>query len=204
MTPPNKPKKPNLTEYRTIKSRPIHVVKDSADHHEDMFRLRLDLIAKRKTTVIWQDKEDACFSAIEHLAQIFALGQASPEVQQFIAPYLIEIVRAGKKKTAMEVLGLEKSGATNKDMNAAWAIEAYQRSKVDGAPCELRLKAAWEAYQDGNKDYETELNKKKVIGSDYSDSYIQSIETTIKPILRAAGVLDSKPRGGPKKLPKKT
>ena len=202
MTSSRKTEKSNLTDYRSIKSRPISVVKGSADHHEKMLGTRLRLLCKREPALIDQEDWAIRLDAVEDLAKICTLGEASLEVQRFIAAYLVEVADSGDDEAAKKIIGINHSGRPSEKLYEIRSIAAYELYKGEGFSEDFALREAWNAHYP-ERDFKTEFNKKAGDGG-YTDSYSQSIEKTIKPILKKAGVRMSLPPGRPKKIPKKT
>lgn len=175
------------------------------------------ILANGGAACLDQTENDVAFELMGVLAQMLRSGTADLLTLGMLADFL-DSIKESEHIIARRVLGLEVSGGrTSSVLARARAIEVFRLWTSEGHSVDAGLVHAYNAYRASepvrkeDKDVARRFGRYEVDSkrpsSDTTDTgvVIQSneaakfMESTIRPLLRAAGLLDSKPKGRPKK-----
>ena len=178
------------------------------------------ILASGGAACLEQTEDDLALELIGPLIQLLRSGSADRLILDMLADFLSSI-EDSERALVRRVLSLKKvsKGRTSNDLERIRAIEAFRLWTSEGHSEETAMIHAYNAYHGYvwlRKSAKKVLVGRYEIDSKRSSSFMTStgvvvqsneaekfIESTIRPLLRAAGLLAAKPKGRPGKSPKK-
>lgn len=170
------------------------------------------LLRSNRSALLDKHPDDLALDTIEFLAKIVRRGHAEPEILTMLADFLVSVVdrsqmsptaREEEVKLAHRILGHKPNGRPNKDLAAHRAIDMFALHRAHGSSVEDAERAALDAYQSASRKpdrtYESTRSRKVRVTRGASEIVVSEaerlLESSIRPKLRAAGLLPRKAKG---------
>lgn len=196
---------------------------DEAARHEalrERFVRTRTILTSGGAACLEQTEDDLALELIGPLIQLLRSGAADRLILDMLADFLSSI-KDSERAIVRRVLQLKTvpKGRSSNDLERIRAIEAFQLWTNEGHSEETAMMHAYNAYHgyvwvrkhdkevlvgryeiDSKRSSSFSTSNGEVVQSNEAEKFIES---TIRPLLRAAGLLAAKPRGRPGKSPKK-
>lgn len=203
----NDPKALEEAFWREVDDNPPEDLKGR--NQEKFDRLRMSLLAE-ESWISDRDPDILALDLIELLAKELRCGQATPKAQNMLADFLGSVLaRSSASPTAWEeetrlayrILGYQSNGRPTNRMALERALAAFVTHRGNGT--KAAEQAAFDAYQAalGHPEltYASCVNRKvDVTRGRYSSEVTVAerlLQSTIRPALRRAGLIDPKTKG---------
>lgn len=185
---------------------------DRKDQRNIRFNLMRQLLKANRSASLDTHHDDLALDAIELLAKTLRRGHPTPGMLVMLADFLDSVVhrsdrsptdREDEVKLARRILGYRPNGRPNSDRALHRALAAFEMHHANGASQTEAERAAYDAYLAATghpeRSYESSQARKVYVTRGASAVVVNEaerlLESSIRPQLRAAGLIATKAKG---------